>query len=174
MPAPVLYIFGSGRVGLNVYKIDRAAGFDVVAVDDRDTYANRHRFPEARDIYGDDMDRVIQQLTPPESSFIVIVTRGHRHDMRVLGWAVNTAAHYVGMIGSKRKVLTVCQELEKRASRRKSAYAPIGIDIGASSPEEIAVSVVADLIADRGRCEAKLPHLRCVEELISEEASSVG
>jgi xanthine dehydrogenase accessory factor len=83
----------------------------------------------------DDRDRVMQQLTPPESSFIVIQTRGHRHDMRVLGWAVNAAAHYVRMVGSKRKVLTVCQELEKRASRWKSAYAPIGIDIGASWPE---------------------------------------
>ena len=110
----------------------------------------------------------MHQLTPPESSFIVIVTRGHWHEMRVLGWAANTAAHSVGMIGSNRKVLTVCQELGALPSRRPF------LDIGASSPEEIAVSVVADLIADRGRCEAKLPHLRCVEELISEEASSVG
>ncbi|HVO63683.1 MAG TPA: XdhC/CoxI family protein [Terriglobales bacterium] len=175
LPLPVLYIFGAGHIGLNVYRIARAAGFEVVVADDRDTYANRDRFPEARDIYADDMDRVMQQLKPQQSSFIVIVTRGHRHDMRVLGWAVNTAAHYVGMIGSKRKVLTVCQELEKQGvppEKLKRAHAPIGIDIGATTPEEIAVSIVAELIADRRRCQAALPHLRCVEELIGEEEAS--
>jgi len=175
LPSPVLYIFGAGHIGLNVYRIARAAGFEVVVVDDRETYANRDRFPEARDIYADEMDRVMKQLTPQQSSFIVIVTRGHRHDMRVLGWAVNTAAHYVGMIGSKRKVLTVCRELEKQGlptEKLKRAHAPIGIDIGATTPEEIAVSIVAELIADRRRSQAALPHLRCVEELIREEEAT--
>ena len=175
LPSPVLYIFGAGHIGLNVYRIARAAGFEVVVVDDRDTYANRDCFPEARDIYADEMDRVMKQLTPQQSSFIVIVTRGHRHDMHVLGWAVNTAAHYVGMIGSKRKVLTVCRELEKQGlptEKLKRAHAPIGIDIGATMPEEIAVSIVAELIADRRRSQAALPHLRCVEELIREEEAA--
>jgi len=172
LPLPVLYIFGAGHIGLNVYKIAQAAGFEVVIVDDRDTYANRERFPEARDIYADEMDRVMEQLAPQESSYIVIVTRGHRHDMLVLGWAVNTAAHYVGMIGSKRKVLTVCQELEKQGvsvEKLKRAHAPIGLDIGATTPEEIAVSIVAELIADRRHAKADLPHLRCVEQLVEVE-----
>ncbi|HVN20732.1 MAG TPA: XdhC/CoxI family protein [Dongiaceae bacterium] len=175
LPAPVLYLFGAGHIGLNVYRMARSTGFEVVVTDDRNTFANRERFPEARDIYADDMDRVMQQLKPQESSYIVIVTRGHRHDLQVLGWAVNTAAHYVGMIGSKRKVMTVCQELEKQRvpiEKLRRAHAPIGIDIGATTPEEIAVSIIAELIADRRRCQATLPHLRCVEELIGEEAST--
>ncbi len=172
LPPSVLYIFGGGHVGLNVYKIARLAGFEVVISDDRDTYAYRERFSEARDIYADDMDHVLTQLAPTESAFIVIVTRGHRHDMRVLGWAVNSPAHYIGMIGSKRKVLTVCQELQKQGvspEKLKRAHAPIGLDIGATTPEEIAVSIVAELIADRRRCKAPLPHLRCVDALLGEE-----
>jgi len=172
LPPCILYIFGAGHVGFNVYKIARLAGFDVVVVDDRDSYANRERFPEARDIYADDMDHVMSQLVPPESAFIVIVTRGHRHDMCVLSWTVNTPAHYIGMIGSKRKVLMVCQELQKQgvsAEKLKRAHAPIGLDIGATTPEEIAVSIVAELIADRRRCDAALPHLSCVDALLDEE-----
>lgn len=175
LPPCVLYIFGAGHVGLNVYKIARLAGFEVVVADDRDAYANRERFPEARDIYADDMDHVLSQLAPTEAAFIVIVTRGHRHDMRVLGWAVNTPAHYIGMIGSKRKVLTVCQELQKQgvsSERLKRTHAPIGLNIGATTPEEIAVSIVAELIADRRRCEAALPHLRCVDALVDEKAAA--
>ena len=172
LPPCILYIFGAGHVGFNVYKIARLAGFEVVVVDDRDSYANRERFPEARDIYADDMDHVMSQLAPPEPAFIVIVTRGHRQDMCVLGWAVNTPAHYIGMIGSKRKVLMVCQELQKQgvsAEKLKRAHAPIGRDIGATTPEEIAVSIVAELIADRRRCDAALRHLRCVDALLDEE-----
>jgi xanthine dehydrogenase accessory factor len=174
LPTPVLYIFGAGHIGLNVYKIAQMAGFDVVIVDDRDTYANRERFPEAREIHAEAMDSVMSRLNPAESSYIVIVTRGHRHDMQVLGWAVNTAAHYVGMIGSKRKVLTVCQELEKQGVSRenlKRAHAPIGVDIGAASPEEIAVSILAELISDRRHCKSPLPHLSCADQLLEEQAT---
>ena len=95
--------------------------------------------------------------------------------MRVLGWAVNTPAHSIGMIGSKRKVLTVCQELQKQgvsSEKLKRAHAPIGLNIGATTPEEIAVSIVAELIADRRRCEAALPHLGCVDALVDEEAAA--
>ncbi len=169
LPPSVLYIFGAGHVGLNVYKIARLAGFEVVIVDDRDAYANRERFPEARDIYADDLDRVMAQLAPPEAAFVVIVTRGHRHDMRVLGWAINTPAHYIGMIGSKRKVITVCQELQKQgvaAEQLKRAHAPIGLKIGATTPEEIAVSIVAELIAVRRHCETPPASLRCVDDLL--------
>ena len=91
LPVPVLYLFGAGHVALNVYKVARVAGFDVVVVDDRETYASRDRFPEAREIVAEDFDRATAQLAPGESSFIVIVTRGHRDDMRVLRWAVEHA-----------------------------------------------------------------------------------
>jgi len=83
---------------------------------------------------------------------VVIVTRGHRDDMRVLRWAVSTSARYIAMIGSKRKVINVVQELEKEGISQESfarVFAPMGLEIGAVSPEEIAVSVVAEMIAVR-------------------------
>src|SRR5512140_1959364 len=112
LPVSLLYIFGAGHVAHNLYKVARVAGFDVVIADDRDSYANSERFPEAREIYAADFEETFKNLDPPESSFIVIVTRGHRDDMNVLRWAVNTRARYIGMIGSKRKVITIYKELQ--------------------------------------------------------------
>src|SRR5947209_2745872 len=99
LPIPVLYLFGAGHVAYNVYKVAKLAGFDPVVVDDRESYANKERFPEAREVIAEDFDRAIANITPNENSYIVIVTRGHRDDMRILRWAVQTAARYVGMIG---------------------------------------------------------------------------
>ena len=166
LPVSTLYIFGAGHVAWNLYKVARIAGFDVVVIDDRETYANRERFPEARDVYADEYEHVMAQLTPSEASYMVIVTRGHRDDMRVLRWAVETPARYIGMIGSQRKVIAIYKELEKEGiSPEKLArvYAPVGIEIGAITPEEIAVSIVAELIAIRRGSEAPLPHMKSVK-----------
>src|SRR5574340_909265 len=95
LPVPVLFLFGAGHVAFNVYKVARLAGFDVVVVDDREQYANHERFPEAREIYADDFERSLAALDPNETSYLVIVTRGHRDDMRVLRWAVGTPARYI-------------------------------------------------------------------------------
>ncbi len=167
LPASLLYLFGAGHVALNVYKVARIAGFDVVVIDDRESYASRERFPEARDIFADDFERATAQLAPPETAFIVIVTRGHRDDMRVLRWAVDTPARYIGMIGSKRKVISIYRELEKeRVAPEKfdRVHAPVGLDIGAVTPEEIAVAIVAEMIAFRRHAEAALPHMRYLRE----------
>jgi xanthine dehydrogenase accessory factor len=163
IPPPLLYIFGAGHVGINIYKVALIAGFDVVVVDDRDAFANRERFPDALDVQAGDLDLTMSQLDPPDSSYIAIVTRGHRHDMRVLRWAVDTKARYIGMIGSVRKVLTVFEELEKEGIPHESfdrVFAPIGLQLGSTTPEEIAVSVVAELIAIRRHCDTPLPHSR--------------
>ena len=163
IPTPVLYIFGAGHVGLNVCKVAALAGFEVVVCDDREQYANRERFPDAREIHAGEMDAVLSELSPSAASYIVIVTRGHRHDMRVLRWALDTPAHYIGMIGSGRKVLTIFQQLEAEGAARESfqrVFAPIGLEISAAMPEEIAISIVAELIAIRRRCAVALPHLR--------------
>ena len=90
------------------------AGFDITVVDDREAYANRERFPEAQQVIAEDFDKAAAQLAPSESSYIVIVTRGHRDDMRMLRWAVQTPARYIGMIGSKRKTITIFKELQAR------------------------------------------------------------
>jgi xanthine dehydrogenase accessory factor len=151
LPIAELFIFGAGHVALSLYKVARTAGFDVTVVDDRESYANRDRYPEAKAVLADDFDRAFSQLSPSDSSYIVIVTRGHRDDMRVLHWALETNARYIGMIGSRRKVITICKELEKQgvpaSSFDQRLHAPIGLSIGAITPEEIAVAIAAELIA---------------------------
>jgi xanthine dehydrogenase accessory factor len=154
LPPALLYIFGAGHVAYNLYKVAAIAGFDVVVVDDREAYANRERFPDAREVIAEDFEVATARLHPPESSHIVIVTRGHRDDMRVLRWAVNTHARYVGMIGSRRKTISIYKELEKEgvpAEKFAHVHAPVGLEIGGVTPEEIAVSIVAEMIAVRRR-----------------------
>ncbi len=113
LPPALLYIFGAGHVAYNLYKVAMIAGFDVVVVDDRESYANRERFPDAREVVADDFDAAIARLNPAESSYMVVVTRGHRDDMRILRWAVNANTRYLGMIGSRRKTISIYKELER-------------------------------------------------------------
>ncbi len=162
LPPAVLYIFGAGHVAFNVCKTATLAGFEVVVTDDRSSYATSERFPGARNVQALDFDEAIRNLDPTESSYIVIVTRGHRDDMRLLRWAVQTRARYVGMIGSKRKVITISKALQEEglpAQLFDRVHAPVGIDIGAVTPEEIAISITAELIAIRRHAAASLPYL---------------
>jgi xanthine dehydrogenase accessory factor len=162
LPPATLYIFGAGHVSFNLAKTANEAGFDVTIIDDRETYANRERFPQAQEVIAEDYAQVFQRLAPSESSYIVIVTRGHRDDMRVLRWAVQTPARYVGMIGSRRKTISVFRELTNEgiaAELFERVHAPVGLDIGAITPEEIAISITAELIAMRRKSERALPHM---------------
>ncbi len=162
LPPAELYIFGAGHVAAALYRVARIAGFDVTVVDDREAYANRERFPEAQQVIAEDFEKAAAQLKPSESSYIVVVTRGHRDDMRVLRWAVQTPARYVGMIGSKRKTITIFKELQQEGIPAKlfeRVHAPVGLDIGAITPEEIAVAITAELIAKRRNVERELPHM---------------
>ena len=151
LPQPVVYLFGGGHVSTAVAKAAHLAGFGIAVVDDREAFANTQRFPMAQEIYTT-YEAAFEKLQPNGASYVVIVTRGHKEDMRVLAWAVRTKARYVGMIGSKRKVMSVYKALEKEGYRREEferVFAPMGLEIGAISPEEIAVSVVAEMIAVR-------------------------
>ena len=162
LPPALLYVFGAGHVAINLCQAAANAGFDVIVADDRSSYATSERFPAAREVHPLDFDQATQKLDPNESSSIVIVTRGHRDDMRVLRWAVQTPARYVGMIGSKRKVIEIFKTLQKEgvpAHLFDRVYAPIGLDIGAITPEEIAVAITAELIAVRRHAAAALPHM---------------
>jgi len=175
LPIPVLYLFGAGHVAYNTFKAARAAGFDVVVVDDRESYANRERFPDARDVMADDFDQACARLTPTENSYIVIVTRGHRDDMRVLRWAVTTPARYIGMIGSRRKTISIYKELENQgmdAALFERVNAPVGLEIGAVTPEEIAVAIVAELIAFRRNCETAVARKKLARARENEVPSS--
>ena len=160
LPSALLYIFGAGHVAYNLYKVATIAGFDVIVVDDREAYANRERFPDAREVIARDFELATAELSPPEASYIVIVTRGHRDDMRVLRWALNMRTRYLGMIGSRRKTISIYKELEKEgipAEKFKDVHAPVGLEIGAVTPEEIAVAIVAEMIAVRRHALAEVP-----------------
>jgi len=162
LPPALLYIFGAGHVALSVCRTASSAGFDVIVTDDRTSYATADRFPGAKEVHALDFDEAMQKLDPVESAFIVIVTRGHRDDMRILRWAVQTRARYVGMIGSRRKVIEISKALQAEgvpANLLERVHSPIGLDIGAVTPEEIGVSITAELIAIRRHAAAALPHL---------------
>ena len=152
LPVPHAFIFGAGHISKSLSKVATLAGFATVVVDNRESFANRERFPEAADVYAAEYEEIFPKLLINETSYIIIVTRGHRDDMRVLKLAAETPARYIAMIGSKRKVLNVVRELEKEGVARETLariYAPMGLDIGAISPEEIAISVAAEMIAVR-------------------------
>ncbi len=162
LPPAELYIFGAGHVAASLYKVARIVGFDIIVVEDREVYASRERFPEAQEVIAEDFDKVTSRLQLSESAYVVIVTRGHHDDMRVLRWAVQTPARYIGMIGSKRKTITIFKELQKEGLAPElfdRVHAPVGLDIGAITPEEIAVAITAELIAKRRNVERELPHM---------------
>ena len=151
LPQPVAYLFGGGHVSMAVARAALTAGFGIAVVDDRETFANRERFPMAQEVFTSYED-AFAKIKPNAASYLVIVTRGHKEDMRVLAWAVRTEARYVGMIGSRRKVMSVYKALENEGYKPEEferVYAPMGLDIGALSPEEIAVSITAELVAVR-------------------------
>jgi xanthine dehydrogenase accessory factor len=159
LPQPVLYLFGGGHVSMAVAAAAHAAGFGIGVVDDREAFANAQRFPMAREIYTT-YEEAFEKIRPTAATYLVIVTRGHKDDMSCLAWAVRTEARYIGMIGSKRKVISVYKALEKeghRAEEFERVYAPMGLDIGALTPEEIAISITAELVAVR-RNAASLAH----------------
>jgi|SRR5215469_6478360 len=158
LPIPHTFIFGAGHISKSLSKVTTLAGFSTVVVDNRESFANRERFPEASDVQAAEYEEVFPNLPINENSYLIIVTRGHRDDMRVLKLAISSPARYIAMIGSKRKVLNVVRELEKEGFPKsvfERIFAPMGLDIGAISPEEIAVSVVAEMIAVRRNAQSQ-------------------
>jgi xanthine dehydrogenase accessory factor len=152
---PTLYLFGGGHVSLQIAKIAKMVGFKLVVIDDRPAFANQERFPMADETRVEDLYTVFERLKIDDQSYIVAVTRGHQHDEPVIEQAIRTNARYIGMIGSKRKISRMWKKLIERGAdpkRLAEVHAPIGLEIGADTPEEIAVSVVAQLIqVRRGR-----------------------
>ncbi len=112
LPQPILYIFGGGHVSIALANAANTAGFAIGVIDDRESFANRERFPMAQEIHTS-FEEAFEKIKPTAATYMVIVTRGHKDDMHVLRWAVGTSPRYIGMIGSKRKVLSVYRALEK-------------------------------------------------------------
>ena len=152
LPIPRALIFGAGHISKSLSKVATLAGFATTVVDNRETYANQERFPEAAEVIAAEYEEIFPQLPANDSTYVIIVTRGHRDDMRVLRWAVDQPLRYIGMIGSKRKTIEVAKHLRREgiaAERLAMVHAPMGLDIGAVTPEEIAVAVVAEMIRRR-------------------------
>jgi xanthine dehydrogenase accessory factor len=152
LPIPSCFIFGAGHISKSLSKIATQAGFRTIIIDNRDTYANQERFPEAAEVHAAEYEEVFPKLAVNNASYFIIVTRGHKDDMRVLRWAVTQPVRYMGMIGSKRKTIEVVKHLRREGvalEKLAKLHAPMGFEIGAVTPEEIAVSVVAEMIQRR-------------------------
>lgn len=152
IPTERLFIFGAGHVSYYLAPMASSVGFQLTIIDDREEFANQERFSQADELIVDDFKRAIKKIKPNVHSYIVIVTRGHNYDELVLHWALSTKAHYIGMIGSKSKIKTIFKNLEAKGvspQELKKVYSPIGLDIGAQTPSEIAVSILAQLIEVR-------------------------
>jgi len=152
MAASFLYVFGAGHVSKQIVPVANRVGFHVVVIDDREEFADSGFFPEAKEIRCIPFEQAMDRLAVDKSSFVVIVTRGHMHDKTVLAQTLKTGAGYIGMIGSRRKRDIIYEKLLEEGFTQHDidrVYSPIGLDIGAETPEEIAVSIVAELIKVR-------------------------
>lgn len=150
-PASLL-IIGAGHVGKALATIAHLCGFTVEIIDDRPEYANQERFPEADKITCGRFEEVLDGYPIDSNSYIVCVTRGHKHDETSLRMVAESDAAYVGMIGSRRRAGAVLQHLVEDGVDAKAVervHTPIGLDIGAETPEEIAVSVMAEIVMER-------------------------
>jgi len=147
-----LIVVGAGHVGQKVAELSADVGFDVWVVDDRQEYCNAERFPSARRLIIDTFDAALRGLEIDSDTYCIIVTRGHNHDEQALLHLAETSARYVGMIGSRRKIKLIFDDLLREGVSRDAlsrVYAPLGFDIGSQTVPEIAISIVAELVAHR-------------------------
>ncbi len=154
LPRITLLIVGGGHVGQAVAKLAGECDFAIWVLDDREAYAGPERFPQAQRHFVGDIGRTLQDLKSQitESTYCLIVTRGHSHDEEALYHLATTSAGYVGMIGSKRKIRLIFDDLVAKGVPKEAlerVHAPLGLDIGSQTVPEIAVSIVAELIACR-------------------------
>src|SRR5437660_4591934 len=149
-PSPELYIVGAGHVGFHLARLAQAVGFRVHVVDDREKFANRERFPSAEEIVVEDIPPWLARTPLPSHAYVVVVTRGHTNDLEALRALAPRELRYLGLIGSRAKVARIYEALTADAMPAEHlarVHAPIGLDIGAVTPQEIAVSILAELIA---------------------------
>jgi xanthine dehydrogenase accessory factor len=149
-PSPELYVIGAGHVGFHLARLGQEVGFRVHVVDDREKFASRERFPDAAEVVVEDIPAWIARTTLPPHVYVVIVTRGHTNDLEALRGLASRDLRYLGLIGSRAKVARIYDALTEAgipAQMLARVHAPIGLDIGAVTPQEIAVSILGELIA---------------------------
>ncbi len=152
IPEATLYIFGAGHVGKALSVFARSVGFTIAVVDDRDDYANIERFPQANIFYVDKWEKVLERIEVNDNSYLFISTREHHFDELCLGFALKSSAKYIGMLGSQKKIGLLKMFLGKQgidSAEFQRVSVPVGFDIGAETPEEIAISIAAELVAAR-------------------------
>ena len=178
LPTPTVWVFGGGHVSFYLVRAAKLAGFKANVIDDRPAFANTERFPDADETFVLDYDQVRGRFDFGQDDYVVLVTRGHQHDQQILAQIYDCSARYLGMIGSKSKIAKMWQRLEAQGIDRAyldRVHAPIGLNIGADNPEEISISVMAEIIRERrlGKVEAtrrKRSHDRRREALATSEA----
>jgi xanthine dehydrogenase accessory factor len=151
-PTPHLYIIGAGHVGLYLGRLAADAGFRLHVVDDREKFANRERFPAADEVVAEPIPDWLHRAELPATAFVVVVTRGHTHDLDAMRALAARDLRYLGLIGSRAKVRRIYDMLLAEgmpAECLDRVHAPIGFDIGAVTPAEIAISIMAELVAVR-------------------------
>jgi xanthine dehydrogenase accessory factor len=149
-PSPAVYVFGAGHVGYFVAKMAHEVGFRVHVVDDREKFANSERFGDGIDVMVEHIPTWIETHQLPPTAYAVIVTRGHTHDLDALRALAANPLRYLGLIGSKAKIKRIYDALIEEGvapDSLRAVHAPVGLDIGAITPQEIAVSILAELIA---------------------------
>ncbi len=150
---PKLYVVGAGHIAVPLVKMAKILDFHVTVFDDRMLFANRDRFPDADSVLVGDMAQTLKQLPINPSTYIILITRGHKYDEPCLREIIHSRAKYIGMIGSRRRVKACFQrfrEEEKIAEELiQRVHAPIGLDINTETPEEIALSILAEIIKVR-------------------------
>jgi xanthine dehydrogenase accessory factor len=151
-PAPALYIIGAGHVGWHLARAASDAGFKIHVIDDREKFANAERFPSAETVEVDDIGGWLHRAELPASAYVVVVTRGHTHDFEAVRALAARDLRYLGLIGSRAKVARIFDALEAEGMPPECLerlHAPIGLDLGAITPAEIGISILAELIAVR-------------------------
>jgi xanthine dehydrogenase accessory factor len=149
-PSPELYVIGAGHVGFHLATMAQEVGFQVHVVDDREKFASRERFPNAAEVVTEDIPAWLEQTKLPSYAYVVVVTRGHNNDLDAMRALATRDLRYLGLIGSRAKVARITDQLLSEGmppEAFKQVHAPIGLDIGAVTPQEIAVSILAELIA---------------------------
>ena len=148
--SPHLYLVGAGHVSYHLGRLASTVGFRVHVIDDRDKFSNKDRFPDAMEVVVDNIPEWLEKTNISHHAYAVILTRGHRHDLDALRALATRNLRYLGLIGSKAKVTRLHDVLREEGitvEHPDRLHAPVGLDIGAISPEEIAVSILAELIA---------------------------
>ena len=164
-PVDKLVIIGGGHIGLELYELAKMLEFYTIIVEDREEFCNINRFPNADELKLGEIQEVLQEYSIDDSTYVVIVTRGHRHDEIALKSVIDSNAKYIGVIGSKNKTKYIMDNLKnEKVSQEKldEIYAPIGLDLGGQTPKEIAFSIMSEILVVKNN--GTLNHLKDIKK----------